>query len=384
MNGLISRTAGTVGLLMLLACHGPALAQTGEPVRIGALLPLTGMAAEFGRAARPGIELRLEEAGWKAAGRPIKLIVADSAAQPAVALDQGKKLVEQDKVHLVIGPFISGPRLAVEPYFAQNRILSLTLTNHAPAAKKFGWTLFMRGTFHQIPYPLGLHAREQLGLKTATTLGTDFVAGRGYTEAFVQGFKEKGGTVVQQQWPPLGTVDFGPYLVGLRDADALVAFIGGADMFRFVKQYGEFGLKKKKMQVLLPQTSVLEDSRLPELGDVPLGFIGANDYVKQLDKSFVPVFERRYGVKSEKTHFTGYEAASVALAALEATKGDTDPEKLRAAMLKLKLDTPFGTLSFTPSGVAVRDVYIVEVKKVGNEYAWVPIKKYPQVREPGD
>jgi branched-chain amino acid transport system substrate-binding protein len=369
---------------VVLVSGGTALAQTGEPIRIGLLVPQTGGLAEFGIAARPAVEFRLEEAGWKVAGRPIKLVVADSAAQPAVALDQGKKLVEHDKVHVVIGPFVSGPRLAVEPYFAQNRIPSLTITNHTPVAKKFGWTIFLRGTFFQVPYPLGLYASEQLGLKNATTLATDFVAGRGYTEAFVQGFKEKGGAVIQQQWAPLGTADLGPYIVGMREADALVAFLAGPDMFRFAKQYAEFGLKKKKMRVLVPTTTALEDRRLQELGDVTLGFVGTNDYVKQLDKKFVTAFERKYGVKSEKTHATGYEAASVILSALEATKGDTDPEKLRSAILKLRYETALGPVSFTPAGVAVRDTYVVEVKKVGDEYAWVPVKKYPQVREPGD
>jgi branched-chain amino acid transport system substrate-binding protein len=376
--------AAALVLSVFLVLAQSAAAQTGEPIRVGVLVPLTGGLAEFGLAAKPAIELRFEEAGWKVAGRPIKLVVADSAAQPALALDQGKKLVEQDKVHLVIGPFISGPRLAVEPYFAQNRMISLTLTNHTPVAKKFGWTVFSRGTFFQVPYPLGLFAAEQLGVKNVTTLATDFVAGRGYTEAFVRGLKEKGGAVIQQQWAPLGTADFGPYIVGMRETDALVAFLAGPDMFRFVKQYAEFGAKKKKMKLLIPTTTALEDKRLQELGDITLGFIGANDYVKQLDKTFVSTFERRFGVKTEKTHATGYEAATIVLAALEATKGDTDPEKLRAAILKLKLDTPLGPVSFTPSGVAVRDTHIVEAKKVGDEYAWVSIKKYPQVREPGD
>ena len=110
---ILLRSAGVALLFVVFASGGTALAQTGEPIRIGLLVPLTGGLAEFGIAAKPAVEFRLEEAGWKVAGRSIKLIVADTAAQPAMALDQGKKLVEHDKVHVVIGPFVSGPRLAV-------------------------------------------------------------------------------------------------------------------------------------------------------------------------------------------------------------------------------------------------------------------------------
>jgi len=392
---MIHRTRGSrkgvSSLLLLLAviCAGPASAQQAEPVRIGALLDMTGGFADFGLKFKAGIEFRLEEANWAVAGRPITLIIADSASQqPAVALDQGKKLVEQDKVHVVIGPLTSGPRLAVEPYFAERRVPTLTVSSHTIAAKKFGWTVFTRGTLWQVPYPLGVFAAEQLGLKTVSTIATDFVAGREYTAAFVDGFKQKGGAVGQQQWPPLGTPDFGPYLVGLREADGLAVMLGGTDILRFLKQYAEFGLLKKKTRILLPTAAVLEDIRLQELGDITVGIIGADDYAKRLDspanKRFISAFESKSRTRAEKHQAAAYESTSIVLQALEATRGDTDPEKLRQAMFQVRLETPSGPLSFTPSGIAIRDVYVMEARKIGNEYGWVPLRTYPKIRHPGE
>jgi branched-chain amino acid transport system substrate-binding protein len=390
LRGRGSATGALAAHLLLLAtCVGTAPAQQGEPVRIGALLDMTGGFADFGLKFKTGIEFRLEEASWTVAGRPIKLIVADAASQqPAVALDQGKKLVEQDKVHVVIGPLTSGPRLAVEPYFAERRVPTLTVSSHTIAAKKFGWTVFTRGTLWQVPYPLGLYAAEQLGLKTVATIATDFVAGREYTGAFVDGFKQKGGSVVQQQWPPLGTPDFGPYLVGLKDADSLALMLGGTDILRFLRQYADFGLLKKKTRILLPTIAVLEDSRLQELGDITVGIIGADDYAKRAElpanKRFIAAFEAKYRARPEKHQAAAYESTSIVLQALEATRGDTDPEKLRQAMFRVALETPSGPLSFTPSGIAIRDVHILEARKVGSEYGWVPLRTYPQIRQPGE
>jgi branched-chain amino acid transport system substrate-binding protein len=376
------------GVLCALALHGPAFAQVAEPIRIGMILPVTGPFAELGLNAKTGIEFRVQEAGATVAGRSVRLILGDEAAQPSVALDQGKKLVEQDRVHLVIGPFVSGPRLAVEPYFAEHKMSTLTVSNHTPAAKKFGWTLFTRGTLWQVPHPMGAYAAEQLRLKTVVTLAQDFVAARAYIDHFVESFKEKGGSVVQQHWTTVGKGDFGPYLVAMKDADALAVFLAGADILSFLKQYAEFGLQKKKLRLLLPQASVLEESHVQALGDVTVGIVGSNDYVRALDtpanKKFVTAFEQKHGKRAERTHAAGYEAASIALTALEATRGDTTPEKLRAALLQVKLDAPSGRVSFTPSGIAIRDVHISEIKKVGNEYAWIPLKTYPQVIQPGD
>jgi branched-chain amino acid transport system substrate-binding protein len=377
-------------LLLTLACAGTALAQPAQPpIRIGALLDMTGGFADFGQKFKAGLEFRLNEAKWTVAGRKVELIIADAASQsPTVALDQAKRLVEKDKVQVVIGPLTSGPRLAVEPYLAQQRVPTLTLSGHTIVAKKFGWTVFTRGTLWQVPYPLGIYASEQLGVKTVVTIGSDFVAAREYIGAFTDGFKQKGGTVVQQQWAPIGTPDFGPYLVGLKDADAVVLMLAGTDPLRFLKQYAEFGLLKKKTRILLPTIATLEDSRLQELGDITLGIIGADDYAKRRDtpanKSFMSAFEASTKKKSEKHEAAAYEAMSVVLQALEATKGDSDPEKLRQAMFRVKMETPSGQLAFTPSGIGIRDVHIMEAKKIGNEYGWVPLKTIPQVRHQGE
>ena len=73
---MIHRTRGSrkgvSSLLLLLAviCAGPASAQQAEPVRIGALLDMTGGFADFGLKFKAGIEFRLEEANWAVAGRP--------------------------------------------------------------------------------------------------------------------------------------------------------------------------------------------------------------------------------------------------------------------------------------------------------------------------
>src|SRR3989338_10996762 len=74
------------------------------PIRIGFIVPLSGAFAQNGRDILNGFLLLLDEAGYRAGGRQIQLIVEDDEAIPAVTLTKARKLVESDRVHLMAGP----------------------------------------------------------------------------------------------------------------------------------------------------------------------------------------------------------------------------------------------------------------------------------------
>ncbi len=94
-----------------------------EPIKIGAILDFTGPVADLGPKFKAGIELALEEAGYKVAGREIKLIVEDGATDVTVALDKFKKLADKDQVHICIGPLMGDAHLAIAPYAAEKKVI---------------------------------------------------------------------------------------------------------------------------------------------------------------------------------------------------------------------------------------------------------------------
>ena len=79
---------------------GPA----AEELRIGALVPQTGIAASVGPEVISGIEFVLSEAGYSVNGKKISLVIEDESDSPATAVTRARKLVEEDKVDVVIGP----------------------------------------------------------------------------------------------------------------------------------------------------------------------------------------------------------------------------------------------------------------------------------------
>src|SRR5687768_18553926 len=102
---ILVRIAAVLTLLAValpLALPTAATAQ-GGPIKIGFLAPLTGPFAQIGKDMVNGTELFLDETGRQAGGRKIELIVEDTEGNPATALNKSRKLVEQDKVHVLTG-----------------------------------------------------------------------------------------------------------------------------------------------------------------------------------------------------------------------------------------------------------------------------------------
>ena len=97
------------------AVCGTAFAQ-GTPVKIGLLATLEGPFAAGGADGMRGAELALRQRGGMVAGRKIELVKASSNANPDVAVNAVRKLVEQDKVDIVVGPLSGGEGIAVKDY----------------------------------------------------------------------------------------------------------------------------------------------------------------------------------------------------------------------------------------------------------------------------
>lgn len=370
-----------VQVLLIGAYVKPARAV--EPIKIGVILPFTGPMADYGPLGKDGIKFRLDEANYKVAGKPIKLIIEDGATDTSMSLQKAKKLVEVDKVKVIIGPIHSGVATGLAPYFVEKKVIDIGLMDHPLEITKFGSVLLYPGTLYSVGVPLGWYAYDKLGYRKITTLGADYVAGYRFVGGTIDMFKERGGTLIAKQWAPFGTADFGPYLPSLKKADAVVIWTIAGDLARFLRQYREFGLK---MPVLIPEAAALRSANMEEIGDFIAGVVGCLDYTWRIDnpsnKRFVAGFEGKFGRKPDRDHANSYTATSIVLAALEATKGDTTYEKLKQAILGLRMETPQGPLSFTPSGIAITNRYICEARVVKGAYVWDPIYIYSDVRDP--
>jgi branched-chain amino acid transport system substrate-binding protein len=367
--------------------------EEGGEIKLGALVSITGGLAHYGPHSIGGMELALEEVNYKVKGKTIKLIIEDDGSFDTVmALDKARKLVEADRVNATIGPIASGSFMAIEPYLRSNNMPNLSY-GYRGEFKEWpdnnpGWAFSTNGSLAQVSFCAGQWALKK-GIKTVTTLGHDYETGYQGIGGFLDSFVRGGGTVVQQQWAPHGTKDFGPYFANLKEADATVAWMVGPMMPLLVRQYYEFGLNEKQPLIVLATCSLFTPTLEEIYKDLDItGLIAATQYTWTIDtplnKKFVADFEAKKGMKPELMANFAYNATKMYLAALEATGGDATPEKLREAMSGLTIDGPAGPLTFDgKKGYSLLTAYITEVRKVDGKPAYVVIDSFPKAVNPG-
>jgi len=140
-------------MLVPLLAAARALAEK-EPIKIGFMSDFTGPLTEHGIAGKQGAILAMEKINYKVDGRPIEFIIEDEASDPAVAMDKARKLVETDKVCMLLGPFHGGCCGAIAGYASKVKIPNLfmwySIANNAIAKATWTWAPF--GTLSQVTY----------------------------------------------------------------------------------------------------------------------------------------------------------------------------------------------------------------------------------------
>src|SRR6059036_4061760 len=119
---MIVRALALSALAVLTAA--PAAAQ--EPIRVGFVTILTGPLAAPGKEMENGIELFLQQQKNTLAGRRVELTVVDSGGQPAGTLARARELVEQRKVHVIIGPLAAFEAYAIASYVNAQKVPTIS------------------------------------------------------------------------------------------------------------------------------------------------------------------------------------------------------------------------------------------------------------------
>jgi branched-chain amino acid transport system substrate-binding protein len=383
----------TVGRLFLLAAvasvvvTGAAAAQ--GPIKIGFLSPLSGAIAAAGKDMYSGCELYWQETGWQMAGRKVEVILEDNEGLPATALTKLRKLVENDRVHVVAGVILSNVAYALVPYIEQQGIPTLYPINSADdltQRKRPKWLIRTGFSAGGNMHPFGEYAAKVLGYKKVVTLGLDYAFGWETVGGFHKSLEDNGGQVIQKLWVPLNVQDFGPYLAQVRkDADAVFVVALGRWTLLFAKQYAESGLKGKVP--LLAGGTYTDEHILPQLGDESLGVVSAHHYSASLEtpanQRFRAAFEKVYNRLPSFYSENCYTGARILGEAVRAIGGRVeDRAALMAALRQVKItDAPRGPVEMDAYGNPTQNIYIRKVERAGGKLQNTVIHTYPAVSQ---
>jgi branched-chain amino acid transport system substrate-binding protein len=385
---LSRRTVFQTGLgAMAMGLTGRA-ARADEPIRIGFLTVKTGPLAAGGIQMEQGMLVWLKLNGNKMGGRPVELIVADTAGAPATTRTKTQELVERDKVHLIIGPLAAFEAIAVSDYLEAQKMPTLGLAAADETTQRNNLNYFARATSSagQLAHPMAHYAVTEMKMKRICIIADDFAYGHEQLAGFARVFEDDGGKVVQRLLPPLNAPDYGTYISQIKNnVDGVYMAFAGSNGFRFTKAFFEYGLGGKLP--LLGGMTAMDEAILQQTGEDAVGIITTSWYSAAYDnaanKAFVAQMNADYKVDPGYYAAGPAVTASVLDAALKTIGGKVeDREGLVKAIRTNEVDgTVRGPVRFDKYGQAVGNAYIRRVENKGGKNVNTVIKTYPNVSQ---
>jgi branched-chain amino acid transport system substrate-binding protein len=359
------------------AVSGAAFAQ-GQPLKIGLLATLEGPFAAGGADGMRGAELALSQRGGVVAGRKIELVKASSNANPDVAVNATRKLVEQDKVEIMVGPLSGGEGIAVKDYSKTQP--QVTFINGGSGAQ--ATTLvspspnFFRFNTEGAQWMVGLgKAAMDKGYKRTMIIAEDYAFPYSQVQGFMAEYCRLGGKVPVKAWVPLGGKDYSSVIARIpKDVDALLVVLGGADAVNFLTQYENAGGDKPMMGGSITVSQDVLNYK-GKRRDSLVGTISAGPVADSFDgadwKAFVADYRKAYPVSAggfpspSLFAYVYYVNMKAALEGLAAVNGDLSggQAKYREALSKMVLKTPTGDVRLDGNRQAIGTTFVTEVVK---------------------
>ena len=378
----------------LAAACGSSGASSGgssshSPVKVGYLLPLTGIFTKNGVSEQNGFKLGLKHFGASVDGHPIQVTYANDQGDPSVSLSDARQLVTSDHVQVVEGPLLSSAIAVVAPYVLGQGIpeddLYLASPQQSQAYSRYG-AGFTSGWDGFAPTTVGARwAYNTMHWRHVTTVGLGISFGWQGVGGFAAQFTNLGGKIDKMIWVPSNSVDMSSYVSSIpASTQAVFVVLSGSQAASFVNSYASFGLKKKIP--LMGITTLTDQAALPaENAPAALGVYTDAQYCdgnsSAANQSFANAYHAAYGEYPSYYSEAGYTKAEILVTALKALHGNvTSPKALSNAMRAVQITAPRGPVSIDHATWSpTQDEYICKVESVHGALRNVPIETFASV-----
>jgi branched-chain amino acid transport system substrate-binding protein len=356
-------------------------ASAADKIKIGFFSTLEGPYTALGEDGQRGFDLAVMQHHNKAGGKDLEIIRGSSDASPDSALRAAKKLVEQDKVDILIAPLSGSEGIALRDYAKTQP--QITVINGCSGALETTYVTPAPNFFRfnidgaQMHKGLGQYIYNVKHYKKIATIGEDYSFV--YTQVFglALDYCPLGGQITKRIWVPLGTKDFSSVISSLPDdVDAIYLGLGGADALNFLNQYQQAGGNAKLFggTIMIDQTILSSKGKAKEalIGTASASSFGDTSddpkwqaFVKAYKDGWPP--EKRFASPSLcAVHY--YDETAAALLALDKVNGDLSDghKKFREALATLVLDAPNGQIKLDENRQAIGTTFVTEVVRDSN------------------
>lgn len=367
--------AASTGLLL------PQIARAqGAKVRVGLMLPYTGTFAQLGVAIENGVRMAIGEQGGKLGGREIEWFKVDDESDPSKGVENANKLVQRDKVDVLIGTVHSGVQMGIHKVARDSGVLNLIPNAgvHAATRALCAPNVF-RTSFSNSQPTLALgKAMVDRGHKKAVWITWKYAAGDEAFEGFKTSYTQAGGTIVKELGLPFPNVEFQALLTEIASLkpDAVACFFAGGGAAKFIRDYAAAGLKGK---IPLYGSGFLTEGVLDAAGPAADGIITTMHYSDSLqtprNQKFRLDYAKTFRMQPDVYAVQGYDTGLLLVHGANAVKGDLGAKPaLYKAMESAVIDSPRGKWTMSKAHNPVQDIYLRVVENKENKVIGVAAK----------
>lgn len=372
------RSVLTKGVALVSAASSslllPRWAQAqGSKLRVGVMLPFTGTFAQPGISIENGFRLALAENGDKLGGREIEFFKVDDESNPAKAIENATRLVQRDRVDVLLGSVHSGVQMGIHKVARETGVLNIIpnagvhVVTRAQCAPNVFRTSF---TNAQPTLALGKVMVER-GHKKAVWITWNYAAGDEAFEGFEQSYIAAGGTIIKKLGLPFPNVEFQALLTEIASLrpDAVACFFAGGGAAKFLRDYHAAGLSRS---IPLYGSGFLTEGVLEAAGEAAEGVLTTLHYSDSLDtprnKQFRLDYVKAFKAQPDVYAVQGYDAGLLLVQGANAVKGDlTNKKALYAALEGATIDSPRGKWTMSKAHNPVQDIYLRQVVNKDNK-----------------
>ncbi|MFE9444383.1 ABC transporter substrate-binding protein [Streptomyces sp. NPDC006602] len=337
-------------VLAVTGCGGSAISGTGsdkdKPLKVGLVVPLTGPVSSTGKALRDAFELgvkKVNDAGG-VNGAKVKYVVVDDGGDPATSTQLARRLVQRDEVSMLFGTITGDTAEAVAKVADDAKVpFGTAILGDGGQCRPYAWG-FGEST-RQLLTPTVPTLLEKYGKKVAV-VGSDYNFPHHYLEVAKQQVKRAGGSIVAEEFSPIGQTDWQPVIKRLKAAraDVLLTMVVGSDAVSFSQQAKQFGLLSPKLGY---DGAPLDSDYYPALSALVNGRTHTVRWTDRLDdpasRAFVADYRKAYKFDGPMPEVAGnaYFGIQFFLAAAEKA-GEADGETINTEIGQLAFDSPLG------------------------------------------
>lgn len=377
---VLSRSAALIGAASAgLLLPEIARAQSGK-VRVGLMLPYTGAYAPLGVAIENGVRMAIAEQGGKLGGREIEWFKVDDESDPSKGVENASKLVQRDKVDVLIGTVHSGVQMGIQKVVREAGVLSLIPNAgvHAATRSLCAPNVFRTSFTNSQPTRALGKVMVDKGHKKAVWITWKYAAGDEAFEGFKESYTAAGGTIVKELGLPFPSMEFQALLTEIASLkpDAVACFFAGPPAAKFMKDFAAAGLKGK---IALYGSGFLTEGVLDAAGPAADGVITTMHYSDSLDtprnKKFRLDYAKAFRLQPDVYAVQGYDTGLLLVQGANAVKGDLSAKPaLYKALESATIDSPRGKWTMSKAHNPVQDIYLRVVENKENKVIGIAAK----------